>query len=292
MAFERYVTALGLDEGSFLERETVLGCRAAMDAIQPQVEQSPGGLFSLKPGWVHLLVDTLGVEVQLGGTPYAALPAPTPFWSSDSAMSRFSDLGASSLGYALATYNRLFVRTDTWRDVSVGELEELGGALQGGRPTTLFVLLNRQQKTKWTSWLDLQHSKGRATVLWGSPELNLRSHNPNTPKFVSATGAWELFALTNPIFGFDFTSCQASAFREAMHNFTRTKGNYATSKRSQTFWHPLPGHEGGGDDAETPPFSFDPKGVELFWRQWEAGSPREGGVELASGVTWGGGDYR
>ena len=73
MAFERYVTALDLDERRFLERETVWGCRSAMDAIQLLVEQSPGGLFSLKPGWVHLLVDTLGVEVQLGGTPYATL---------------------------------------------------------------------------------------------------------------------------------------------------------------------------------------------------------------------------
>ena len=64
MAFERYVTALDLDAERYLERETVLRCRSAMDAIQPLVEQSPGGLFALKPGWVDLLVDTLGVEVQ------------------------------------------------------------------------------------------------------------------------------------------------------------------------------------------------------------------------------------
>ena len=114
MAFERYVMALGLEEERYLERETVLGCQSAMDAIQPLVEQSPGGLFSFKPGWVHLLVNTLGLEVQLGGTPYANLPTPTPFWSPNSAMRQFSGLGASSLAYALGTYNILFVRSGTW----------------------------------------------------------------------------------------------------------------------------------------------------------------------------------
>ena len=45
-------------------------------------------------------------------------------------------------------------------------------------------------------------------------------------------------------------------------------------------------HMGGGGEEHTEPFSFDPKGVELFWRQWDSVCARPEKLLSQKPVDW------
>ena len=52
------------------------------DAIAKTLMEGPAtGLLALKSGWFDRFAETLGVEIEIGGTPFSSLPAPSRFYS-------------------------------------------------------------------------------------------------------------------------------------------------------------------------------------------------------------------
>ena len=290
VAWERFVcphaTRDSPDETAAMERYG-----EALREVLPHHPHNPTQLLGLKSGWVDLLIDNFGVEIEIGNNPCSSLPSPSHLFCSNNGMDKFNTPGVQTLEDALHMYSKFFIRGDAWHDASREEIEVVETALLGSQKT-LFVMVNREITSFWPSWLDLQVGKGFGTMIWAADSLNFRDYNPNHPKFTSLGGVWELFVVSNPIFGSPFNVKQNDKFHEAMFNMSRSvhgrnqkpnNTNNHNKKISNFEWHSLPLHDDASNDV---PFTFQPKQVEDFWRQWDSICARREVLLKCSKVDW------
>ena len=96
------------------------------EAIAKTLLEGPAtGLLALKSGWGDLFAETLGVEIEIGGTPFSSLLTPSRFYSHREELRLFNSPGIMDLDVAIDMHRSFLIRGDVWDTIPVKNLEKI-----------------------------------------------------------------------------------------------------------------------------------------------------------------------